>query len=61
VVKVIITPTSGTVGTIVTVNGEGFGSREGVRVDFGENGDSTLFFLLKIGCCPHFPQNENCC
>jgi len=21
----------------------------------GENGDSALFFLLKIGRCPHFP------
>jgi len=22
----------------------------------GENGDSALFFLLKIGRCPHFPS-----
>ena len=22
---------------------------------WGENGDSALFFLLKIGRCPHFP------
>jgi len=23
---------------------------------FLENGDSALFFLLKIGRCPHFPS-----
>ena len=24
----------------------------------GENGDSALFFLLKIGRCPHFPNSK---
>jgi len=26
-----------------------------VKNRMGENGDSALFFLLKIGRCPHFP------
>ncbi|MDI6736138.1 MAG: Ig-like domain-containing protein, partial [bacterium] len=33
--KIIITPTSGSVGSIVTVMGEGFGQTEAIEIDFG--------------------------
>ncbi|MFH1897693.1 MAG: carboxypeptidase regulatory-like domain-containing protein [Candidatus Desantisbacteria bacterium] len=47
--KVIITPTSGTVGTVVTVNGEGFGSKEGVRVDFGTSVSTAVITTDGLG------------
>ncbi|MEW6095350.1 MAG: right-handed parallel beta-helix repeat-containing protein [bacterium] len=38
---ILVTPTSGTVGSFVSIGGNGFGSSEGIQIDFGSTANIT--------------------
>ncbi len=49
VAKIKVSPTSGTIGSIVTVSGEGFGQTEEVVIDFGVNPTIAVTMTDNLG------------